>query len=303
MQELHRIFAGVKENCPLSADAEVTLEANPDDVSEAWLQGLRQTPVNRISMGVQSFDDAQLRLLHRRHTAQGAQQAAALCRHYGYENLSIDLIYGLPGQTLEAWKHDVEIALQLDVPHLSCYSLQIEEGTPLARSVEEGKLQEADEELSIAMYEYLMDALENAGYDHYEVSNFAKPGRYSRHNSSYWKQQPYLGLGPGAHSYDGQRTRRWNEGDVRAYVNACGNAPHGTEILTDDELYDELVMTRLRTREGLPLQLLAPERKAYCLRMAEPHLKSGKMMVENDFLRLRKSSIFISDALMSDLMC
>lgn len=303
VSELQRLLAGIQQCYGLEADAEVTVEANPDDVTPAWLAGLQATPVNRISMGVQSLDDDMLRLLHRRHSATGARDAIALCREFGYTNLSIDLIYGLPGQTMDAWKRDVEAALQLNVPHLSCYSLQVEEGTPLMKMVQEGRAEEADEELSLAMYEYLMDTLAAAGYEHYEISNFCKPGWHSRHNSSYWQQRPYLGLGPGAHSYDGKRTRRWNLSDVKAYVAAQGNAPYESEILSDDERYDELVMTRLRTRQGLPLSLLSPKRKDYCLRMAEPYLKSGKMMLDGDFLRLTKSSIFISDALMSDLMC
>lgn len=288
---------------PVAPDAEVTVEANPDDVTTGWLEMMRHTPANRLSMGVQTFHDSLLRLIRRRHTAAQAVQAVQLASEHGFDNVSIDLIYGLPTQTMEQWQADVRQALSLGVRHLSAYALSYEPGTPLARMLEQGRVQEADEELSLRMYEHLMDAARAAGFAHYEISNFCQPGWHSRHNSAYWQGTPYLGFGPGAHSYDGVRTRRWNLPDLRAYVAATdGVPPHEHEVLTPDELYDELVMTRLRTSEGLHLDLLEAPYRAYCEAQAAPHLQAGRMTLEQGVLRLTRQGIFTSNDIISDLM-
>lgn len=288
---------------PVDSDAEVTVEANPDDVTPEWLAALSHTPVNRLSMGVQSFDDALLRLIRRRHTAQQAVCAVEQAVGHGISNVSIDLIYGLPTQTMEQWQADVRQALALDVQHLSAYSLSYEEGTPLWRMLEQGRIEEADEELSLCMYEHLIDSTRAAGFTHYEISNFCRPGRHSQHNSAYWHGVPYLGFGPGAHSYDGMRTRRWNLSDLKGYVQAAGSMPpHQSEVLTDDELYDETVMTRLRTSEGLSLDLLTASYRAYCMAQAEPHLRTGRLEQAGSTIRLTRQGIFTSNDIISDLM-
>lgn len=299
---LVEMFKAVMETFSFSDDAEVTIEVNPDDVGPELIAALRQTPVNRISMGVQTFSDDLLRFLNRRHTSAQALHAVQLFREAGYDNISLDLIYDLPGQTLEDWKHDVHKLLELDVPHLSAYALSYEEGTPLYNMLQDGMLSEASDELSWQMYEYLMDEAAAAGMDHYEISNFAKPGMHARHNSSYWNGSPYLGLGPGAHSYDGINIRRSNDTSLKDYVQATGDVPHQTEILTSKELYDELVMTRLRTASGLPLSLLTLEQKTHCLQMAESYINTGKLLRDGDALRLSRKGIFISNSIISDLM-
>lgn len=296
LNEVCRLF-------PVDSDAEVTVEANPDDVTPEWLAALSHTPVNRLSMGVQSFDDALLRLIRRRHTAQQAVRAVEQAALHGISNVSIDLIYGLPTQTMEQWQADVRQALVLDVQHLSAYSLSYEEGTPLWRMLEQGRIEEADEELSLCMYEHLIDSTRAAGFTHYEISNFCRPGRHSQHNSAYWYGVPYLGFGPGAHSYDGMRTRRWNLSDLKGYVQAAGSMPpHQSEVLTDDELYDETVMTRLRTSEGLSLDLLTAAYRAYCMAQAEPHLRAGRLEQAGSTIRLTRQGIFTSNDIISDLM-
>ena len=296
LNEVCRLF-------PVDSDAEVTVEANPDDVTPEWLAALSHTPVNRLSMGVQSFDDALLRLIRRRHTAQQAVCAVEQAARHGISNVSIDLIYGLPTQTMEQWQADVCQALALDVQHLSAYSLSYEEGTPLWRMLEQGRIEETDEELSLCMYEHLIDATRAAGFTHYEISNFCRPGRHSQHNSAYWHGVPYLGFGPGAHSYDGMRTRRWNLSDLKGYVQAAGSMPpHQSEVLTDDELYDETVMTRLRTSEGLSLDLLTAAYRAYCMAQAEPHLRAGRLEQAGSTIRLTRQGIFTSNDIISDLM-
>ena len=286
---------------PLEAEAEVTVEANPDDVTEEWLEGLRTTPVNRLSMGVQTFDDTLLRLLRRRHSGLQAQEAVERCRRAGFGNLSLDLIYGLPGQTLEMWESDVRRVLSLGVQHLSAYALSYETGTALTRMRDDGLLRETDEEYSLAMYNRLLELTGEAGWQHYEISNFCRPGFRSRHNSSYWQGAPYLGFGPGAHSYDGRRLRRWNKTNLQAYIRET-LAPFDCETLTDDEFYDEFVMTRLRTADGLDLGQLSPARRDYCLRMARPHLSSGKLVLHDQKLSLTKAGIFVSNDIISDLM-
>lgn len=296
LNEVCRLF-------PVDSDAEVTVEANPDDVTPEWLAALSHTPVNRLSMGVQSFDDALLRLIRRRHTAQQAVRGVEQAARHGISNVSIDLIYGLPTQTMEQWQADVRQALALDVQHLSAYSLSYEEGTPLWRMLEQGRIEEADEELSLCMYEHLIDSTQAAGFTHYEISNFCRPGRHSQHNSAYWHGVPYLGFGPGAHSYDGMRTRRWNLSDLKGYVQAAGSMPpHQSEVLTDDELYDETVMTRLRTSEGLSLDLLTAAYRAYCMAQAEPHLRAGRLEQAGSTIRLTRQGIFTSNDIISDLM-
>lgn len=299
---LQEMFQAIHENFTLMEDAEVTIEANPDDVSPEWLAALRNTPVNRISMGVQTFSDSLLRFLNRRHSSSQAIEAVKLCQDAGYSNISLDLIYGLPGQTFQDWKNDVQQLLALGVPHLSAYALSFEEGTVLGRMLQDGSVDEASDELSWQMYEYLMDETKDAGMEHYEISNFAKPGMHSRHNSSYWNGSPYLGLGPGAHSYDGDSIRRSNNTSLKDYIQATADVPHQDEVLTPQEQYNELVMTRLRTSQGLDLGLLTPDQKNYCLQMAEPHILSGNLIQEDLALRLSRKGIFISNSIISDLM-
>ena len=292
----------IDDNFSLANDAEVTIEVNPDDVTSDLMHVLRNTRVNRISMGIQTFSDPLLRFLNRRHTSHQAIEAVHLCQDSGFGNISLDLIYGLPGQTMETWKRDVGQLLSLDVPHISAYALSYEEGTPLYKMLQEKQVSEVDEELSWQMYEYLMDEVAEVGIEHYEISNFAKPGMHSRHNSSYWNGSPYLGLGPGAHSYDGNNVRRSNDTSLKGYVQASADVPHQTETLSPEECYDELVMTRLRTASGLPLALLTSAQQSYCLQMAEPHIQCGNLLYENATLRLSRKGIFISNSVISDLM-
>ena len=299
---LLEMFQAIGGCFTFAEDAEITIEVNPDDVTQSLIDALYQTPVNRISMGVQTFSDSLLRLLNRRHTSIQALEAVQLFRRAGYENISIDLIYGLPNQSLESWKHDVDVAVNLGVPHLSAYALSYEEGTALHKMQEEGLVEEAPDELSWQMYGYLTDKTAAAGIEHYEISNFAFPGKRARHNSSYWDGSPYLGLGPGAHSYDGNHVRRSNNTSLKEYVQATADVPHQTETLTPQERYDETVMTRLRTVSGLPLDILTDEQRSHCLQMAEQHLLNGNLVREDNVLRLSRKGIFVSNSVISDLM-
>ena len=299
---LQRIFDSIQEILPIEDRAEVTLECNPDDVTPQRLNDLIHTPVNRISMGVQTLCDDLLRLLNRRHTAMQARTAVDLLRGAGYENLSLDLMYGLPGQSMELWKKDVREILAMQVPHLSAYSLQWEEGTALYKMKERGEVSEADEELSLQMYRFLCDETAGAGMEHYEISNFAMPGKRARHNSGYWRNEPYVGLGPGAHSYDGGRLRSCNPADLHSYISSQGRPVQETEHLSDGEWYEEQILKGLRTIEGVDLKSLPEDYAGYAKKMALGHIKAGRLALDGSILRLTGEGIFVSNDVMSDLM-
>lgn len=307
--ELESLLGAVARNFRLAADAEITIEVNPDDVSAEYARALAAMPVNRVSMGVQSLHDGLLRLAGRRHSASGARSAYDALRNAGFGNVSLDLIYGFPGETMTQWEEDVNGILALRPEHISAYALSYEDGTPMQRRLERGEIEELTDEAYSDMYERLMDMLGEAGYEHYEISNFAIPGCRAVHNSTYWTGEKYLGIGAGAHGYDG-RVRRYNLPDVMGYIDSP-TPPCETETLTPADMYDETVMTRLRTREGLSLDGLAARFGAsardYALRAARPYIDGGRLEVAEgadggEWLRLTRSGIFISDRIISDLM-
>ena len=233
-------------------DIELTLEANPGDITPEKARAWREIGFNRLSIGIQSFDDDLLHLIGRRHTAQEALQAVAAAQAAGFDNISIDLMYALPSQTMEQWQKDVQLALQLGIQHISTYGLIYEEGTALTKLLKDNRLQPVDEELEMRMYDYLVGQLTANGFLHYEVSNFALPGRHSRHNSSYWNDTPYLGLGAAAHSYDGLH-RQWNIADLDGYIRQALAHQLSPEIehLSDEDRHTERVMLGLRTSQGV----------------------------------------------------
>lgn len=286
------------------ARAEITIEGNPDDLNLDFLSEIRKLGVNRVSMGIQSFDDSRLRFLHRRHTSEQAKTAVFNAVEAGINNISIDLMFGFPGQTLDDWKCDVNTALQLPVKHISAYSLMYDEGTLLSQMLDRGEVTEIDDELSLQMYQHLVLSLKNAGFEHYEISNFSRPGYASRHNSSYWKSIPYLGVGAGAHSYDGE-SRQYNPDSLQEYF--AGTSPQ-KENLSTTERYNEFVFTGLRTRDGISLTDLQHRFGShyydYCMDNAHSHIDSGRLMLdqESNTLKLTPSGIYISNVIMSDLM-
>ena len=297
---------------------EITMECNPDDVTEDFCETLRKLPVNRISMGAQTFSDDRLRFLHRRHNALEVSQAVDRLRKAGIGNISIDLMFGFPDETLEDWTSDIQQAIDLDVEHISAYSLMYEEGTALYRMLEQKKIQEIGEELSRKMYETLIDMLTSAGYKHYEISNFAKPGYASRHNSSYWHEIPYIGLGAAAHSYrreikengEIEVTRSWNVDNIQEYIESIqlGTRPFQEEKLNLDTRYNDLITTALRTSEGINLEWMRKEfGERYVqqlLREAKGKIRRGWMQLSDDgnHLSLTREGIYISDNIMSDFM-
>lgn len=282
---------------------EITIETNPDDVTPEFAAWLRQSPVNRVSMGAQTFSDERLRWLNRRHTSRQVHDAVSLLRQNGIGNISIDLMFGFPGQTLNEWEADIDRAIALAPEHISAYSLMYEEDTPLFRMLERGEIREIDDELSLVMFQTLVSKLTAAGYEHYEISNFAKPGFRSRHNSSYWRQVPYLGIGAAAHSYDGNY-RWWNMADIRKYINSIaeGKLPQEREYIDERTRYNDIVTTALRTSDGIALDSLSPEQLSYIMEQSAVHLRSNRMAITSGRLHLTSEGIFVSDDIMSDLI-
>lgn len=302
------IFDTLQQHYGMVHCQEITLEANPDDLSPEYLQMLSTQPFNRISMGIQTFDDATLQLLKRRHSAQTAIDAVTGCREAGFGNISIDLIYGLPGETAERWKNDLLQAIRLNVEHISAYHLTYEKDTPIYRMLKQHQIHEVDEDTSIQFFTLLMDYFREAGYEHYEISNFCRPGYYSRHNTSYWKGIPYLGCGASAHSFNGATEREWNVASIEQYITGIEQDSRNfeSEILSESDRYNEFIITSMRTVQGTSLHRLQQQfgdrMLQYCLKMAAPYLKSGKLKANNDILSLTREGIFISDSIMSDLL-
>ena len=306
-KDFAQLFDHIYKVYTVNPEAEITLEANPDDLTPAYVKMLCKLPFNRLSMGIQTFKEDTLRLLHRRHTAAQAQQAYQCCREAGFQNISIDLMYGLPGETLEDWQKDLQTAIDMHPEHISAYHLIYEEGTPLWKLKEAHKVEETDEDLSVSLFKELIHTLKAHGYEHYEISNFCQPGYYSRHNSSYWTGKKYLGCGPSAHSYNGI-SRQWNVASLSQYIQGI---QQGTPYQEKEELdlytrYNDFVITRLRTAYGIPTELLknvfGETLYNYCMRMASSYLKQGLLTWDHHILKLTEKGIFISDGIMSDLL-
>lgn len=325
-EQLIKLFQGIEKNYahffPASSNCknpyegmEITMECNPDDVDEDFCETLRLLPINRISMGVQTFDDHRLEFLHRRHKAKDVKNAIRQLRAIGIQNISIDLMFGFPHETLADWEKDLTEAICLGVEHLSAYSLMYEEGTALYKMLEAGKVAEIDEETSRKMYDTLIDQLTAAGYEHYEISNFAKPGYRSRHNSSYWHEEPYIGLGAAAHSYHrGKEVKRsWNIEKISEYTQYY-NQPKtsqissicGSETLDAVEQYNDLITTALRTKDGIDMahvrKEFGPEKADQMLQEAKIHINRGLMQIQDEHLSLTRAGLYISDDVMSDFI-
>lgn len=305
--DFQQIFEAIERLFDTSLCDEITLEANPDDMTPEYVQALSRLPFNRISMGVQSIKESDLRFLNRRHNREQALRAVELCKANGLSNISIDLIYGLPGQTAEAWNENLDEAIRLDIPHISAYHLIYEEGTALYKLMEAGKVKPVDEDTSVTLFSTLINRLKKNGYLHYEISNFARPGFISRHNSSYWTGKKYLGIGPSAHSYNG-KNRQWNVSSLPLYLDAIskGTSDFEVEELDANTRYNDFIITGLRTMWGIRLDDIQREfgndKLNYCLKQARPHLEKGLLIREKDILTLSEAGIFISDGIMSDLL-
>ncbi len=304
--QLRQLFDAIYIYNKVESGAEVTIEMNPDDVSVPYADTLRLLGINRVSMGAQTFDDERLRWLNRRHTVAQVGQAVKILRAAGIRNISIDLMYGFPDETIDDFVRDIDEAIKLDVEHISAYCLMIEEGTELYRRYGDKRVREYDdskEETERKMYELLIDKLTAAGYEHYEISNFARPGFRSRHNSSYWTGVPYIGLGAAAHSFDGH-LRSWNVSDIRQYIAAVNRDErlNEEEVLSATDFYNERVMLGLRTCEGVDLSALSDDERNYCIQEAQPFLSDDILLLTDNRLVLTRKGLFVSDYVMSSLM-
>lgn len=305
--DFEKVFRIIYSCFNVDSDAEITIEANPDDLTDEYIKDLTILPFNRISIGIQSFDDQDLKFLNRRHTSAKAISAVQCCQQLGFKNISIDLMYGLPGQTSEKWISNINQAVNLDIQHISAYHLIYEENTPLYKLLQQNQINPVDEDVSVDMFSTMIDTLSEAGFIHYEISNFAKERYYSKHNSSYWLGDKYLGLGAAAHSYDGQN-RSWNVSSIKEYVEGIDTkAPRmETEILDMHTRYNDFILTGMRTMWGVDLnklkQLFGSDMSDYCLKNAQKFIDKEFVSISNDVLKLTRKGIFVSDDIMSELM-
>lgn len=301
------IFKTLYQNFNISADAEITLEANPDDLTLSYLNMLREIGFNRLSIGIQSFDDNELKSVNRRHTSQQAIQAVKDAREAGFTNISVDLIYGLPGQTFEKWKENLKQVFELKAEHISAYGLSYEEGTVLWKKRNKGLIKESSDELMLQMYRYMLQQMSTSGYEAYEISNFAKPGYRSRHNSSYWAMIPFLGAGPSAHSYDG-KSRQWNIPNLQKYMEKMEveKPEFEKEELSENDAYNDYIMVRLRTREGVSLEALkdffGEQYYGWCMQNCTKFINSGHLHIQKGWLFLSVEGIEISNTIIAALM-
>ena len=312
---LDKIFTALEKNFDLSAVEEVTIECNPDDLNKDYISGLKNLPINRLSMGIQTFNEEEIKILGRRHTATEAIKAVENVYNSGIENISIDLMYALPNQAIHTWQENLNTALNLPISHISAYHLSYEEDTPLY------KLRNLafDEEKSLEFFEALSEKTAEKGFEHYEISNWAKDGKYSKHNSAYWQNEPYLGIGAGAHSYN-LKERRWNFSSLNDYINGvftCAESAQSTEnaknldysdfseneILTSEDKYNDLIITQLRTKWGLDMSLIEPKYLKHFYTEAEKFVKENHLKITDEKRAiLTHSGIFISDYIMRELI-
>ena len=320
INEIGELLHLIKETYPVAENAEITLEANPDTLSLEYLEGLRQRGVNRLSIGIQSFFDNDLKYLSRRHDSQHARQCIDWAKQAGFSNISIDLIYGLPTSNAEQWNRNLDLFFALDLPHLSAYALTLEPNAILTKQIELGKVQPVNEEDALRDYEILCQRAAENGYLHYEISNFCRRGMHSKHNASYWFGTPYLGFGPSAHSFDGT-SRQWNVSSVEKYIDArretarlrdqkvpCAVVPcpvSEKETLSPEQLYDEYVMLRLRTHWGIDLKWLKREMgerfSSYCEQHAQPLIAQGRLSQTREFLYLTDAQMLFADGVAEEL--
>lgn len=298
---IKKILVAIRHHYNVAFNAEITLEANPDDIHQERLEQWKAMGINRLSIGVQSFFEEDLQWMHRAHNAKQALKNVELARKH-FDNMTIDLIYGLPNLSNERWQENVNIAISLEIPHLSCYALTVEEKTALYKLISLGKKQQVDQEKQSQQFLLLMQWLEEAKYEHYEISNFAKQGFRSRHNASYWTGEYYYGFGPAAHSYNGH-TRKWNIADNKKYVSsmAMGIIPCEAEVLTPTQKLNEYLMIALRTKEGINLETIDVENKTLLLSKAAKYVAQDLLTMTTSKLVLTNAGKLFADGIAADL--
>ncbi|WP_299154314.1 radical SAM family heme chaperone HemW [uncultured Christiangramia sp.] len=304
-EELESIFLSINQNFEVSDSAEITLEANPDDLSEEVLKVLNDSPVNRLSIGVQSFFEADLKLMNRAHNATEALESLKLAKRY-FDNISIDLIYGIPGQSDKQWIENLEIALELDIPHISSYALTVEPKTALETFIKKGKIQPVTDEKFRKHFDILVQKLTSAEFEHYEFSNYGKPGFHSENNMAYWLGKAYLGIGPSAHSYDG-KTRSWNVANNSLYISALAEnkIPQQQEVLSLTDSYNEYIMTRLRTKFGVNSEDIHRNfgklYEQHFIMEVQVFLENGQIEKRDSGFHISEKGKFLSDGIAAEL--
>lgn len=293
------LLAKIVEALPTEDVEEFTIEVNPEDVTREAVKGWRGLGVNRVSMGIQSFNDAELRIIGRRHTADDARRAIECLRSEGITNMSCDLIYGLPSQDIESWVKSLTELLLYQLPHLSAYCLSYEPGTALYARMLVGKVKPSDDDILEEMYVKLTELTGEYGYEHYEISNFSLPGMKSRHNSSYWDETSYLGLGPGAHSFDG-KVRRYNRNDIKTYLDTADVTEIDEE--NENERFNDRLITTLRTANGLDIDKLTPPQAEYVIEVIKPFISTGSMTIDGKRIRISEKAWLRADAILRELI-
>ncbi|WP_304142678.1 radical SAM family heme chaperone HemW [Mesoflavibacter zeaxanthinifaciens] len=305
IEELQFLIDTVHENYSVATSPEITLEANPDDLFEEKIIELSQSPINRLSIGIQSFYEKDLKLMNRAHNAEEAKKCLEIATQY-FDNISLDLIYGIPNSTSQEWLNNIETALSFGVPHISSYALTVEPKTALANFIDKGIIDDVDDEVAHQQFHQLIEKLEDAGFEHYELSNFAKPGYYSKNNSAYWLGKPYIGIGPSAHSFNGDQ-RAWNVKNNSIYIKKIEEnvLPLEIETLTKNDKYNEFVMTGLRTIWGVSLSKIEDKfglhYKNFLIKEAQFYINEQLLYIEKDSLKATKKGKFLTDGIASEL--
>ncbi|RLD63473.1 MAG: coproporphyrinogen III oxidase [Bacteroidetes bacterium] len=305
-EELMIIFNQIYKIFNVAKNPEITFEANPDDLTRDYLKELKQTQVNRLSIGVQSFFDDDLKTMNRRHNAEQAQTAVKMSQDFGFKNISLDLIYGLPNMNNQKWLYNLTTAFNLNIQHLSAYHLTYETKTVFYNYLRTGKIKQVDEQESVEEYQALINKAKQQGFIHYEISNFGKPDFFSKHNSNYWKQKKYLGVGPSAHSFN-NTTRQWNIADTTKYISFIEKdiLPFDSEILDLQKRYNDYIITSLRTMWGIDLNVLKQQFNekvvSCCLKNAEQYIKTNNINLTENHLILSEAGMLIADKIISDL--
>lgn len=305
--QLEKIFSALHSNFRIAADAEITLEANPDDISVEKLKFLKALSINRLSIGIQSFFEEDLKFLGRKHTASQAVKVVGMAFNEGFSNLSIDFIFGMHSLSDENLLKNLQRAVDMKIPHISAYSLTVEEKTALHHFIQKGKIAEVDEEKAIRQFLLCSDFLQKEGYEHYEISNFALPGLYSRHNTSYWKGEHYLGAGPSAHSYNGS-SRQWNEASIRQYISkvTSGEVYFEKEDLSEIHKYNEYILISLRTIWGIDLMVMEEKFGKKLTEQlqfkAEGFAERGLLAISNNLIQLTRDGKLFTDSISADLL-
>lgn len=307
VDEIKSLIDEVLKYFTFASDIEITLESNPDDLNNQFLKGISDSGINRLSIGTQSFFEEDLKLMNRAHSASEAESSIKRSQDFGFENISIDLIYGSPTSNFEIWKQNLDKTIQLQVPHISSYALTIEPKTVLENWIGKGKIQPPKESEQNDEFYYMSDFLKNNGFNHYEISNFGKPGFHSRHNAAYWKYQEYLGIGPSAHSYNGKNERSWNIANNSIYTKKLTEniLPKETEILSETDQFNEMLMIGLRTTWGVDVIKMKENFSENIMekfkKEIKPKIEDGILIIENEHLKILDEHWFLADGIASDL--